>query len=80
MRTSHSQVSSDQFVSGRVKGIYSEDEEVSVSKAICLSLHGLDFVIRALQGAGGDSVIIVCEDSSPVSPKGVREVLEYPNA
>ena len=80
MRTSHSQVSSDQFVSGRVKGIYAEDEEVSVSEAICLPLHGLDFVISAFQGASGDSMVVVCEDSSPVSPKGVREVDEYPNA
>jgi len=73
-------VSSDQFVFGGVKGIYAEDEEVSVSEAICLPLHGLDLVICAFQGAGGDSVVIVCEDSSPVSPKGVCEIFEYPNA
>jgi len=63
-----------------VKGIYSEDEEVSVSEAICLPLHGLDLVICAFKGASGDSVVVVCEDSSPVSPKGICEVLEYPNA
>ena len=78
MRTSHSQISSDQFVSGRVQGIYAKEEEVS--EAICLPLHGFYLVICAFQGASGDSVVVVCEDSSAVSPKGVREVLEYPDA
>ena len=63
-----------------MKGIYSEDEEVSVSEAVCLPLHGFDLVIRAFQGASGDSVVVICEDSSAMSPKGVCEVLEYTDA
>ena len=69
MRTSHSQISSDQFVSGRVQGIYAKEEEVS--EAICLPLHGFYLVICAFQGASVDSVVVVCEDSSAVSPKGL---------
>ena len=57
MRTSHFQISSDQFVSGGVQGIYAEEEEVSVSEAICLPLHGLDLVVCAFQGAKGSPVV-----------------------
>ncbi len=58
-----------------MKGIYDEEEEVSVSEAICLTLHGLDLVICACQAATGDSVVVVFGDSSPMGPKGVRKVI-----
>ena len=72
-------VSSDQFVPGGVKGVDTEDEEGSISEAVCLSLQGLDLVVGSFQWSGGYGMIVVCENSPSVSSKGLGEVLEYPD-
>ena len=61
-------------VSGGVKGVYTQDKEVSVPEAVCLPLQGFDLVVGAFQGAGGNPVVVVCEDSSA----RVRRVLQRP--
>ena len=33
-------------------------EELLVTEAIRMALHGLDLVVRPLQGAGGDGVVV----------------------
>jgi hypothetical protein len=47
-----------------------EFKEFEVSKAIGLSFHGFDLVVGALQGSGGDGVVIVGQDAGSMSGHG----------
>ncbi len=59
MRTSHASFLSHQFVAGGVKGVDTEDEEGSVPETVCLSLQGLDLVVRPFEWSGGYGMIMV---------------------
>lgn len=60
-----------------MQGIDFENEEFSVSEAVCLSLHGFDFVVGCLQWSGGDGVEVPCEESVFVESQGLGKVLEH---
>ena len=55
-------------------GVDFEFEEVFVSEAIGLSLHGFDFVVGSFEGSGGDGEVIVGEDSPSVVAKSVGKL------
>ena len=58
-----------------MKGEYFEFEEFHISESVGLAFHGFDLVVGALQGAGGDGVIIVGQDPGPVGRQGIGEPL-----
>ena len=60
-----------------MNGFYLELEEVHISEAICLPFHGLDLVVGALQGAGGDGVIVVGQDAGSVGHEGIGKLGEH---
>ena len=51
-----------------------------VSKAVRLSLHGLDLVVGGFQRSCRDRVIVVGEDSLSVGGQGFGNFLEYSDA
>ena len=57
-----------------------EFEELVIAEAIGLAFHGLDLVVGALQGAGGDRVVVVGQDALAVFGQGVGELLQDRNA
>ena len=50
-----------------------EFEEFLVAEAVSLTFHGLDFVIGALQGTGGNGVIIKSQDAPAKKGQGLGE-------
>jgi len=55
-------------------------EEVVISKAVGLSFHGLDFVVRPFQRSGGDRVVVPSQNSSPVILQCPSKPLKYADA
>ena len=47
-------------------GVDFEFEELDVAEAVGLAFHGFDFVVGALEGGGGDGVIVPVEDAVAV--------------
>ena len=54
-----------------------EDEESTVPKAVTFSLDSFDLVSGALQWAGGNGVVVVCEYSAPVGAQSFGEIDEH---
>jgi hypothetical protein len=52
-----------------------EDEELTVTQPVVLSVEGFDFVVGAFQRPGGDGVIVPSEDAVGVGQEGASEVL-----
>ena len=63
-----------------MEGIDLEFEEFVISETVGLTLHRSDFVVGALQRAGGNSELEVVEDSSRVSLEGAGELLQDADA
>lgn len=57
-----------------------ESEELVVSEAIGLAFHGFDLVVRAFQGARGNGVGVVGQDSQRMKTEGPGEVLKHADA
>ena len=49
---------------------YFEFEKLHVTKAICLTFHGLDFVVGTLEGTVGDREIVIVQKPFSVFRKG----------
>ena len=75
MRTSQSCESADEFVVGGVESIDSRDEEASVTGSVCLSLEGFYLAVRHFKSSGGEVVVVVGEDSTPVYSEGFGKIL-----
>src|SRR5665213_3165907 len=72
--------SSDYCVGSFVQSEDFELEEVGVSEAVCLSLHGFDLVICAFQWPGGDRTVIVGQNTPAMLGQGHRELLKHSDA
>ena len=57
-----------------------QDEELVVTKAVGLAFHGLDLVVGAFQGTGGNGVVVVGQQAVGVEAKGSGKLLEHANA
>ena len=57
-----------------------EFEELAIAEAIGLAFHGLDFVVDAFQGAGGDAVVVEGEDALAVFLQGAGELSQHADA
>lgn len=55
-------------------------EEFFVSKAICFSFHGFDFVIQSFQGACRNRVIVMGQYAEAVDGNGFGHFLEHADA
>src|ERR1017187_5827672 len=54
-----------------------EFEELAITEAIGLTLHGLDFVVDAFQRAGRNAVVVESQDAVAVFLQGTGELLEH---
>jgi hypothetical protein len=50
-----------------------EFEKFLISEAIGLTLHGLDFVVGPFQGASGDRVIVIGQETTAMESQGLGE-------
>ena len=57
-----------------------EHEEFGVTKAVCLSFHGFDFVVGSFEWSGGDRVVVPCKDAPGMKAKGLGKLHEHTDA
>ena len=57
-----------------------EFEELGITEAVGLALHGFDLVVGALQRAGRDAVIVVIQNAFLVGLERVGELLQEADA
>lgn len=61
-----------------MESVNREDEESSISKAVCLPLHSFDLVVCPFQWFGRDGVVIVFKDAFSMDAESLGKVLEHP--
>jgi len=76
----HKNASSEKCVPGSVECVDPQDEEVAVTEAVCLPLHGLDLIIGSFERRGGDGIVIPGQETVSVEPKGFRKIFEDADA
>jgi len=56
-----------------------QDEELMVSEAVGLAIHGFDFVVGAFQRSGGNGVVVVGKETVGVKTERSGELVKDAN-
>jgi hypothetical protein len=59
-----------------MNGVDTEHKERSASKAVYLSMQGIDLVVCPFQWSGGDGLVLVRQNAPAAGPKGFGEAVE----